>query len=224
MSARGEGVSERGSSFADFRLPPGRHGIPPEEVAANQRWRLLGAAAEELAESGHVRTTSTRISKRAGVSPATFYKHFDNVAACLLASFEVAADCVWVAVTAACTEPKLEWHRRLREALDSVLRFLAAEPAIAHMLGGEPSAGEPDIAIARGRLLEKLAGLLAEGRKLRPADAPELPPNTELHLVSGALVVVSDRVAAGDGVQLPRFAPQLVEMLAVPYSAAGVTA
>jgi AcrR family transcriptional regulator len=201
----------------DASIAPGRHGIPPEEVAANQRWRLLGAAAEELAESGHQRTTSTRVAKRAGVSPATFYKHYENVADCLLASFQVAADCVWVAVKAGCQEPSLEWPRRLRDSLDSLLRFLAAEPAIAHMLGGEPAAGEAEIAAARGELLERLAGLLAEGRKLRAKDAAELPPNTELHMVSGALVVISDRVAAGKCAQLLRLAPQLAEMLAAPY-------
>lgn len=210
-------MSEQGSSFAEFRLPPGRHGIPPEEVAANQRWRLLGAAAEELAESGHQRTTSTRVAKRAGVSPATFYKHYDNVAECLLASFEVASDCVWAAVMAGCEEPSLPWSRRLRESLDSTLRFLAAEPAIAHMLGGEPAAGEAAIAVARGRLLERLAGLLAEGREMRPKGAPKLPPNTELHMVSGALVVISDRIAAGEGAQLPQLAPQLAETLEAPY-------
>ncbi len=207
--------------MTDDSIAPGRHGIPPEEVAANQRWRLLGAAAEELAESGHQRTTSTRVAKRAGVSPATFYKHYDNVAACLLASFEVAADCVWVAVNAGCQEPSLAFPRRLRDSLDSLLRFLAGEPAIAHMLGGEPAAGEEEIAAARGELLERLAGLLAEGRTLRPKDAPELTPNAELHMVSGALVVISDRVAAGGCEQLPRLAPQLTEMLAAPYLGTG---
>ena len=40
--------------FAEHRLPPGHHGLTPETVAENQRWRLLGAVAEELAERGHV--------------------------------------------------------------------------------------------------------------------------------------------------------------------------
>ena len=63
-------------AFQEFRLPPGRHGIAPEAVAQNQRWRLLGAAAEVLAEQGHVNTTSTRVSKRAGVSPAVTRMEF----------------------------------------------------------------------------------------------------------------------------------------------------
>src|SRR6187551_64047 len=78
-------------SFAEFRLPPGRHGIPADEVAANQRWRLLGAAAEVLAEQGHVNTTSTQVSKHAGVSPATFYQHFDNISDCLVAAYGAAS-------------------------------------------------------------------------------------------------------------------------------------
>ncbi len=205
------------SSYAEFRLPPGRHGIPPEEVAANQRWRLLGAAAEVLAERGHVQTTSTLVAKAAGVSPATFYKHFDNIADCQLATFEMAADCIWVAVNAACTEPKLEWRRRLREALDSALRFLSGEPAIAHLLGGEMPAGVSEVAQARAALIERLAGLLASGRELRPEGAAELPAGAETHLVAGALALVGDRVAAGEVAGLPSLAPELTEMLGAPY-------
>jgi len=100
-------------SFAEFRLPPGRHGIPPDQVAENQRWRLLGAAAEVLAEQGHVNTNSTRVSKAAGVSPATFYQHFDNIGACLLAAYEAATDCVMEIVSEACREEQIGWPERL---------------------------------------------------------------------------------------------------------------
>ena len=62
-------------SFRDHRLPPGRHGLSREEVVESQRWRLLGAVAEELAESGHVRTTSTRVARRAGELPRRRNSH-----------------------------------------------------------------------------------------------------------------------------------------------------
>jgi len=34
------------SGFASFHLPRGRHGLTPELVAENQRWRLIGASSE----------------------------------------------------------------------------------------------------------------------------------------------------------------------------------
>jgi AcrR family transcriptional regulator len=186
-------------------------------VAANQRWRLLGAAAEALAEHGHVNTTSTQVSKHAGVSPATFYQHFDNIGDCLLAAHEAAADCVVEIVSEACREEQIAWPERLGVAVASTLRFLAVEPATAHLLGTEPPAGERAIARDRQALIERLAALLAGGRGLRPGDAAELPAGTERHLLAGAVGVYSEWVAAGDVDRLPELAPELTEMLAAPY-------
>jgi hypothetical protein len=57
-----EGTPEQESrAFAAYRLPSGRHHIPPELVAENQRWRLLGAAAEVLAERGYAHTKTADI-------------------------------------------------------------------------------------------------------------------------------------------------------------------
>ena len=206
-------------AFHEFRLPPGRHGISPEEVAENQRWRLLGAAAEVLADQGHVNTTSTRVSKQAGVSPATFYQHFDNIGECLLAAYEAASDCVHEICSEACAQEEIGWLERLGVAVASTLRFLAVEPATAHLLGTEAPAGEPAVAAARLASGERLAAMLALGRGQRPADAPELPEGTERLLVAGALALCSERVAAGEVERLPELAPELTEMLSAPYVA-----
>ena len=204
-------------AYSEFRLPPGRHGISQEQVAENQRWRLLGAAAEVLAEHGHVNTTSTRVSKAAGVSPATFYQHFENIGDCLLAAYEAASDSLWEIASEACGQERIVWLHRLGVAVASILRFLAVEPATAHLLGAEAAAGEPAVAGARRASIDRLAGLLAGGRALRGADAPELPEGTERHLVAGAYAICSERIAAGDVERLPELAPALTEMLSAPY-------
>jgi AcrR family transcriptional regulator len=204
-------------SFRDHRLPPGRHGLSAELVAESQRWRLLGAVAEELVESGHVGTTSSRVARRAGVSPATFYKHYENIAACLLAAYEAAADCVCEIVERSCDEPQVSWPRRLGDGVRQTLRFLAAEPALANLLGPEAPAGEPEIAAARERLIERLARLLSDGRGQRRQGAAEPPPGIERHLVSAALALLADRLATGGVEELPRLTPQLTEMLAAPF-------
>jgi AcrR family transcriptional regulator len=205
-------------AFSDFRLPPGRHGIAPEQVAENQRWRLLGAAAEVLAEHGYVDTTSTRVSKLAAVSPATFYQHFDNIGECVLAAYEAASDCVWEIVSDACGEERIAWRERLGVAIASTLRFLAVEPAMAHLLGSKAAAGEPAVGEARRRSVDRLASLLAGGRALRTKDAAELPAGFERLLVSGALAICSERIAAGEVERLPELAPELTELLSAPYS------
>lgn len=203
--------------FSDYRLPPGRHGIPPSEVAENQRWRLIGAAAEVLAEHGPVRTTSTRVARRAAVSPATFYQHFDDVADCLLAAYRAEVDSIWDVVSEACRQTEIDWPQRLAVAVASTLRFLAVEPAMARLLGAEAPSSVPAISEARGEVVKRLAELLASGRELRPKGAAELPAGTERHLVSGALAILAERVGAGEAERLPELAPELTEMLSAPY-------
>lgn len=205
-------------AFREHRLPPGRHGLSPELVAESQRWRLLGAVADELAESGHVRTTSTRVARRAGVSPATFYAHYENVGACLLAAYEAAAECIVGIVDRSCDEPQVEWAGRLADGVRQTLRFLAAEPALANLLGAEAPAGEQRIAAARERLVDCLAAHLAVGRAERPPGATPLPDGTERHLVAAALALVGDFVESDGAQALPGLSRELTGLLAAPYA------
>ena len=79
-------------------------------------------------------------------------------------------------VSEACREERIGWPERLGVAVASTLRFLAVEPATAHLLGTEPPAGEPASRTPARQAIGRLAELLASGRGLRPEDAAELPP------------------------------------------------
>ena len=69
----------------------GRHAPPPEVRLPLQRERLLRAAAAEFAERGYAGASSESISRRAGMSKATFYEHFANKEDCIIALFDDAA-------------------------------------------------------------------------------------------------------------------------------------
>ncbi len=189
----GEGAPD--PPLSAFQLPRGRHGIPPEQVVESQRWRLLGATAEVLAERGYARTRVADIAARAGVSRGTLYALFEDLPACLLATYEMAAECVCDLAGSACGG-EAEWGERLRAALGEILAFLAEEPALAHLLGAEVAASAPAIAAARERLLETLIEMGVERRPLE-----------------GAFALVSERVAAGESAGLPELAPQLAELI-----------
>ena len=66
----------------------GRHVPPPEVRVSQQRDRLLRAAALEFADGGYAGATSESISRRAGMSKATFYEHFANKEECMLSLFD----------------------------------------------------------------------------------------------------------------------------------------
>src|SRR5260221_13968885 len=70
------------------RLPPGRHGLPREFVAHNQRERLIAGLAEAIAENGYAGTTIAHITRHAAVSRRTFYEHFASKDECFVAAYD----------------------------------------------------------------------------------------------------------------------------------------
>jgi AcrR family transcriptional regulator len=200
---------------AGDRRPRGRRPKSAAQVES-QRWRLIEAAAEVLAERGYARVTSRAVARRADFSAETFYKHFDHLDACLLAACEVAADCLWDLVAAACTGAG-EWPQRLRGAVEAALAYVASEPALACLLAPEAAAGIAAVATIRQRLIERLAGLLCSGRQLRIETADALPDRLELHLVSGAFAFVSERFSVEHPDRIAEVASPLTEILASSF-------
>ena len=86
---------------AELRAARGRHAPPPEVRLPLQRQRLLRAAAEEFAERGYAAASAASIARRAGMSKATFYAHFANKLACMLALVDRANEVVAEAMAGA---------------------------------------------------------------------------------------------------------------------------
>src|ERR1700722_4347028 len=70
------------------RLPRGPHSLTREQVAADQRRRVMAALTDVVAEKGYTATTVSNVSARAGVSRKAFYEHFANKEACLLETYD----------------------------------------------------------------------------------------------------------------------------------------
>jgi AcrR family transcriptional regulator len=201
-------------------LPRGRHGIPADLVGAHQRRRLVAAMSEALAEHGYARVTAEHVSERAGVSSRTFYKHFGNLWECLLAAYEDAGTQLCAEIEAGCAEdgglmpPEgTKSSTRLQGGTDAALAFLAVEPQLAGLLGGQPPLEAPALAAARRSLVARLATMLRQARD--PADDAIRPPGLEERLIDAALSFVSVQVAADDG-ELTDLGPELTELLAGP--------
>lgn len=203
---------------APLRLPPGRHGIPADLVRAHQRLRLLDAAAAALAEQGYGHITAARITELAGVSSRTFYQHFEDLWACLLAAFESEAARLCQEIEGACTAlveargPIAEADRRgrARSGIAAGLGFLAAEPDAARLLSAEPPPQIAALATARRDLIEQLGAML---RAVLRTDNTTPLPGLERRLIGAALALVSTRVARGDPQRLRDLEPELTELL-----------
>jgi len=67
-------------------LPRGRSRLPPQDVRASQRQRLLRSVIAVVSESGYYPITVADIVRRARVSRGAFYEHFANKEKCFLAA------------------------------------------------------------------------------------------------------------------------------------------
>jgi AcrR family transcriptional regulator len=202
-----------------LRLSPGRHGIPADLVRAHQRLRLLEAAAAALAEQGYGRLTATRVTELAGVSSRTFYQHFEDLWACVLAAYESEASQLCEEIESACAMlveergPVAQADRRgrARAGIAAGLRFLASQLDAARLLSAEPPPQIAALAAARRDLIERLGGML-RGVLAGPDGATPLP-GLERRLIGAALALVSSRAAGGDPHRLRKLEPELSELL-----------
>jgi AcrR family transcriptional regulator len=139
----------------------GRHAPPPEVRLPLQRERLLRAAAQEFAEHGYAGVSSESISRRAGMSKATFYEHFANKEECMLALFDMGAEVVQEAMAeAARNAPVGDARQRLKAGTRAFLGALAEHPEFAQTLLVEIIGAGPRAAQRRDQILQTFAGLL----------------------------------------------------------------
>jgi AcrR family transcriptional regulator len=139
----------------------GRHAPPPEVRLPLQRERLLRAAAREFAERGYAGASSESISRRAGMSKATFYEHFANKEECMLALFDLGAELVQTAMAqAARNAPVGDARERLRAGTRAFLGALAEHPEFAQTLLVEIIGAGPRAAQRRDQILQAFAGVV----------------------------------------------------------------
>lgn len=96
------------------------------------RARLYSAAVTVVAQKGASAATVADILEVAGLSRATFYKHFPDKRSCLLATIDALAEGAGARIAAELAG-EAPWELRLRGALDALCVQIAAYPAAARL-------------------------------------------------------------------------------------------
>jgi AcrR family transcriptional regulator len=195
------------------RLPPGRHGLPRELVAENQRERLLNGVVEAVAEHGYNATTIGAITEAAQISRRTFYEYFKDKEGCFLAAYEMIDTHVRGAMLTAAERTPEPWPERVRASLAALLDVLSRDLAVARFYLVEPLAAGGEIAARYREAIQLLAGTI------RPDDGPA-EANLEIRdqvLMGGIATLIVRRLKAGDRGSLPELLPELTELALAPY-------
>jgi AcrR family transcriptional regulator len=126
-----------------------------------QRQRLLRAAAAEFAQRGYAGASSESISRRAGMSKATFYEHFSNKGDCIVALFDSAAETVGVAMATAARDVGPEHAlQRMQAATRAFLTTVAEHEDFAQTLLIEIIGAGPRAAHRRDQIMQAFADVL----------------------------------------------------------------
>ena len=173
-------------------LHGGRHSIPADVLAHNQRERLLAALASCAAEHGYNATTISQITSAASVSRRTFYEHFAGKEECFLAAYE-ALDGYLGTVMEEAVERESEWPDQVAAAFVDLLDFLASRPNFARLYLVEAAVVGEGMADAREKTAKRFIALLEPGRRYRDVD-----PGIEEGLVGGIVTLLGRRVLGGE--------------------------
>jgi AcrR family transcriptional regulator len=197
------------------RLPRGRHGLPREFVAQNQRERLLAALSQLLAERGYEATTVSMIGKRAAVSKSDFYKQFKSKDACFVAAYDNAVEQIREPVLAACGAADT-WPGGVVAALRALLDELAGDPARTSLVLVEGLRAGRGIYDRYQAALESFVVQLRDGAPTPPSGGRS-PEATDEAVVGGVAALLSRRVIAGEIERLPELLPEIAEFALTPY-------
>jgi AcrR family transcriptional regulator len=197
------------------RLPAGRHGLPREFVARNQRERIITALVDAVAEKGYNDTTVADITRAASVSRRTFYEHFKGKEECFLAAYDMVVDHIRAAMVVAAGAFE-EWPQKVRAALATMLRFLSGEPELARLCLIEPIGAGGEIGARHRATMQGIVEMLRAGRPAHTGARP-LPETTEEAVVGGISALIVRELGSGRAADLEKQLPQLVELVLAPY-------
>jgi AcrR family transcriptional regulator len=184
-----------------------------EEVAENQRRRLIAAMAHSVALRGYAATSVDKILEGSGVSRGTFYQLFANRHECLLAAHDASVEYMTDRVSAACAG-EANWERKVRAAIYAAVDFAAQRPDQARLLTLDALAADSEASHRGLAAIDRFAAMLRSGRSHHPK-AAALPEVTERALVGSISMTINSRLLSGESPA--GLGAQLVYLVLVPY-------
>lgn len=197
------------------KLPPGRHLVPRDYVAQNQRQRILLATAELVAERGYQKTTIELIAKTAKVALSTFYEHFASKEECFLAAFDESVEAARE-VFRELLEDEQPWADQIAAGLEILLEMVITEEARAKLCIVESQAAGSAPLARYQAMLESVAPKLREGREFNPR-AARLPDGLEVAIVGGLAWLVHQRLVADQAGEVKALLPEMLQVTLTPY-------
>jgi AcrR family transcriptional regulator len=199
-------------------LPRGPHGLSRDEVVESQRFRLLTAMTEAVAEKGFANTVVADVVARSGVSRATFYQMFRDKEHCFQAAYEMNAGLVARFMEMGLEQLRADEGSSTLEKLERVLglyiEILASAPAVARVFLVEVYAAGPEAIAQRRASLDRFVDIVAaifEGQPGLLGTREDQRFAAEM-IVNAVSAAVTNIVGVGDMQELRGFQKKLTDL------------
>jgi AcrR family transcriptional regulator len=197
------------------RMPPGRHNLPPDFVAQNQRARLAYAITRLVAKQGYPATSLNQVVRTAGVARHTFYEHFSSVEELFLTVFDQATEEALRLTREAVEAESGPWEAKARAALAALLGHLAGDPVLARVCLIESQSAGLDVLTHYETAMREFAEILRAGRESVP-EGGEFPESLEDIAVGGIVWMINKRLIE-DSASIEDLLPRALEFVLTPY-------
>jgi AcrR family transcriptional regulator len=160
----------------ELLIPAGRHTLPPAEVRARQRERLLRAMGQCVSERGYVETTIADVVRVARTSRSVFYRHYSDKEQCFLETYRKMTK-VRIRASLAAAEQESGWQDKLDAGIATYFRWMSEHPEVAVATVVEVhAAGRPALKVRSRALREWMRTIQGVAAMAREAGvAIELP-------------------------------------------------
>lgn len=197
-------------------MPAGPLPVSRDAVPADQRRRILKAAAELIAKRGYQGTSAELIVRRAKVGYSTFYKHFADKEECLFAIFDTALARAEQAVGEAYERTEGTWPEKVAAGLAVLFDHIVAHPQVARVCLVESLTAGPAAVARYEAALRRFDPMLRPGRSCNPR-GEGLPDTLEATIGGGVLWIAYQRLIVGEAEKLPGLLPETIEFVLKPY-------
>lgn len=193
----------------------GRRTVRVAHLEDGRREAVLQSLLLQLDQHGHEALELRSVCDRAGISEAEFEAEFVDLDNGLFAAYERLSDRLLERVRSSYAKESA-WPEKVRSGLAAVLTAIAENPRLA----GVATRGFPALGPAAYRLyvglIDRFAGLMAEGRDAATVDE-ELPAAVELMAVGAAESLIFTEIDAGNASRLPAMLPDILFSVLVPF-------
>jgi AcrR family transcriptional regulator len=148
-------------------------------TAEEVREALTGGLAAAIADKGYAATTIADVVMHARVSKRTFYEHFTDKEACLMALYEQGCVSLLAVVKSAATGGGT-WKSMINDGVTAYLNALESMPAVTRTLLVEIQAAGPKAYRLRQQMQRRFADTLVEVVDAARAADPAIPKLSQL--------------------------------------------